>query len=76
MMEAHITLTIWTGVAYGAVKRVAVPYEFGVVMTDAMRQYAEEHGFTLALMGENGTDGLYWNRDGQLLRLAFEEVNL
>ena len=76
MMKAHVTLTIWTGVAYGAVKRVAVPYEFGVVMRDAMHQYVEENGLTLALMGENETAGLYWNREGQLLRLAIEEITV
>ncbi len=73
-MKSHITLTVWTGVAYGAIKRVAVPYEFGLNMVDAFKHYVDEHGFTLALLGENGTAGLYWNREGQLVRLAIEEV--
>jgi hypothetical protein len=60
--------------AYGVVKRVVIPYEYGLFMTDAMLQYADEHGFTLALTGENGMAGLYWNREGQLVRLAVEEV--
>ena len=73
-MKTHLTLSVWTGVAYGIVKRVVIPYEYGLSMTDALTHYADEHGFTLALMGENGMAGLYWNREGQLVRLAVEEV--
>ncbi len=73
-MKTHVTLTVWTGIAYGAVKRVAVPYEYGLIMIDAMNQYADENGFVVALMGENGAAGLYWNREGQIVRLAVEEV--
>ena len=73
-VKTHVTLTIWTGIAYGAVKRVAVPYEYGLIMTDAMNQYADEHSFVVALMGENGVAGLYWNPEGQMVRLAIEEA--
>ncbi|GAB3688859.1 hypothetical protein GCM10027592_04450 [Spirosoma flavus] len=71
-METQVTLTIWTGVAYGAIKRVVVPYEYGADMKLAMERYASEHGFTLALSGEEGRAGLYWNDEGQLVRLAIE----
>lgn len=73
-MKNQVTLTIWTGEAYRAVKRVVVPYEFGVDMRAAMSSYADEHGFTLALAGENGDAALYWNDTGQLVRMAIEEV--
>ena len=73
-MKTHVTLSVWTGVAYGVVKRIVIPYEYGLIMVDAMNQYADEQGFTLALAGENGMAGLYWNREGQLVRLSVEEV--
>lgn len=73
-MKEQVTLTVWTGMAYGAVKRIVVPYEYGLIMSDMMSQYADEHGFVVALLGENNTAGLYWNREGQLVRLAVEEA--
>ena len=72
-METNVTLTIWTGAAYGAVKRIVVPYEYGVDMKKAMETYASSHGFTLALVGEEGMAGLYWDNEGQLVRLAVEK---
>ncbi|WP_097129946.1 hypothetical protein [Spirosoma fluviale] len=73
-MKEHITLTVWTGAAYGAVKRIVVPYEYGLIMSEMMSQYADENGFVLALLGENNTAGIFWNREGQLVRLAIEEA--
>ncbi|MCX6213236.1 hypothetical protein [Spirosoma sp.] len=72
--KEQVTLTVWTGLAYGAVKRIVVPYEYGLIMSEMMSQYAEENGFVLALRGENNTAGLFWNREGQIVRLAIEEA--
>lgn len=74
-MKEQVTLTVWTGAAYGAVKRIVVPYEYGLIMSEMMTQYAEEQGFVLALLGENNTAGLFWNREGQLVRLAVEAAS-
>ena len=73
-MKAQITLTLWTGAAYGAIKRVVVPYEEVLDAQAEMTRYAEEHGLTLALLGEDGRAGLYWNHEGKLIRLAAEEL--
>lgn len=75
-MKAQITLTLWTGAAYGAIKRVVVPYEEVLDVQAEMERYAEEHGLTLALIGEDGKAGLYWNDEGKLIRLAAEELNV
>ncbi|WP_461150998.1 hypothetical protein [Spirosoma pulveris] len=73
-MKEQVTLTVWTGAAYGAVKRIVVPYEYGLIMSEMMSHYADENGFVLALSGENNTAGIFWNREGQLVRLAIEEA--
>ncbi|WP_420151113.1 hypothetical protein [Spirosoma sp.] len=73
-MKAQITLTLWTGPAYGIVKRVVVPYEEIVDVRSQMDHYAEEHGLTLALAGEDGKSCLYWNDEGKMIRLAAEEL--
>jgi hypothetical protein len=73
-MKAQITLTLWTGAAYGAVKRVVVPYEEVLDVQAEMERYANEHNLTLALTGEDGKAGLYWNDEGKLIRLAAEEL--
>lgn len=73
-MKAQITLTLWTGAAYGAIKRVVVPYEEVLDVQAQMEHYAEEHGLTLALLGEDGKAGLYWNDEGKMIRLAAEEL--
>ncbi|GAB4025659.1 hypothetical protein [Spirosoma koreense] len=73
-MKAQITLTMWTGAAYGSVKRVVVPYEEILDVQSEMDRYAGEHGLTLALVGEDGKAGLYWNDEGKLIRLAVEEL--
>ncbi|MBD2757212.1 hypothetical protein [Spirosoma validum] len=74
-MKAQITLTIWTGAAYGAIKRVVIPYEEVLDVEAQMNRYAEEHGLTLALIGEDGKAGLYWDADGKMIRLAAEELS-
>lgn len=73
-MKAQITLTLWTGTAYGAIKRVVVPYEDVLDVRVEMDRYADEHGLTLALIGEGGEAGLYWDNEGKLVRLAAEEL--
>ena len=73
-MKAQITLTLWTGTAYGAIKRVVVPYEEVLDVRAEMDRYAEEHNLTLALIGEDGKAGLYWNDEGKMIRLAAEEL--
>lgn len=75
-MKAQITLTVWTGAAYGAIKRVVVPYEEVLDVEAEMNRYAEEHGLTLALIGEDGKAGLYWNDEGKMIRLAAEELKV
>ena len=73
-MKAQITLTMWTGAAYRIVKRVVIPYEEVLDVRAEMDRYAEEHNLTLALLGEGGRAGLYWNDEGKIIRLAAEEL--
>ena len=73
-MKAQITLTMWTGAAYGIVKRVVIPYEEVLDVRSEMDRYAEEHGLTLALTGEDGKACLYWDNEGKMIRLAAEEL--
>lgn len=73
-MKAQITLTLWTGAAYRAVKQVVVPYEEVLDVRAEMDRYAEEHNLTLALLGEDGKAGLYWDNEGKIIRLAAEEL--
>lgn len=74
-MKAQITLTLWTGAAYGVIKRVVVPYEEVLDVKAEIDRYAEEHGLTLALTGEDGKAGLYWDNNGRMIRLAAEELD-
>ncbi|UFH54926.1 hypothetical protein [Spirosoma sp. KNUC1025] len=73
-MKAQITQTIWTGAAYGIVKRVVIPYEEVLDVRSEIDRYAEEHGLTLALMSEDGKAGLYWDQEGKMIRLAAESL--
>lgn len=73
-MKRYISSQSWPKGVPNGVKRVVVPYEDGLDMLAARRQYATTHGYTLLAERQDGLVSLYWNERKSLVRLAVEVI--